>query len=72
MVIALLKEKADEIKHQDFCVEEFNENQLETEAKECAKTCILAKVEDLGMPISTLTADSDQFKTGTGKSQMQM
>ena len=35
-------------------------------------TTNLAKVKDLGMPISTLTADSDQFKTGTGKSQMQM
>ena len=72
MVIALLKKKADEIKHKDFCVEEFNENQLETEAKECAKSCILAKVEDLGMPISTLTADIDRFKTGICESQVQM
>ena len=72
MVTALLKEKADEIKHKDFCVEEFNENQLETEAKECAKTGILAKVEDLGMPISTLTADIDRFKTGISESQVQM
>ena len=42
MVIALLKKKADEITHKDFCVEEFNENQLETEAKVCAKSGILA------------------------------
>merc|ERR1719201_3204213 len=31
MVAQLLKEKADEIKHKDFCVEEFNTNQLQTE-----------------------------------------
>ena len=66
----LPSKEADEIKHN--CVEEFYVNQLETEAKECAKSGILAKVEDLGMPISTLTADIDQFKTGIGESQVQM
>merc|ERR1712176_1646448 len=38
MVAALLKEKADEIKHKDFCVDEFNKNQLETERKEREKS----------------------------------
>jgi len=33
MVAELLKEKEDEIKHKDFCVEEFNTNQLQTERK---------------------------------------
>merc|ERR1719267_496999 len=33
MVSQLLKEKEDEIKHKDFCVEEFNTNQLQTEKK---------------------------------------
>merc|ERR1712190_3302 len=33
MVAQLLKEKADEIKHKDFCVDEFNTNQLQTEKK---------------------------------------
>ena len=66
----LPSKEADEIKHN--CVEEFYVNQLETEATECAKSRILAKVEDLGMPISTLTADIDQFKTGIGESQVQM
>merc|ERR1719439_265368 len=31
MVSQLLKEKEDEIKHKDFCVEEFNTNELQTE-----------------------------------------
>merc|ERR1719506_1786968 len=34
MVAQLLKEKEDEIKHKDFCVEEFNTNELQTEKKE--------------------------------------
>merc|ERR1719243_299456 len=34
MIAQLLKEKEDEIKHKDFCVDDFNTNQLETENKE--------------------------------------
>merc|ERR1712085_237345 len=37
MIAQLLKEKEDEIKHKDFCVDEFNTNQLQTEKKERAK-----------------------------------
>merc|ERR1719399_1568010 len=37
MIAQLLKEKEDEIKHKDFCVEEFNSNQLQTEKKEREK-----------------------------------
>merc|ERR1712146_328863 len=37
MVAQLLKEKEDEIKHKDFCVEEFNTNQLQTEKKDREK-----------------------------------
>jgi len=37
MIAQLLVEKADEIKHKDFCVDEFNKNQLQTEKKEREK-----------------------------------
>merc|ERR1719424_1194174 len=37
MIAQLLVEKADEIKHKDFCVDEFNTNQLQTEKKEREK-----------------------------------
>merc|ERR1712242_269215 len=33
MIAQLLAEKADEVKHKDFCVDEFNTNQLQTEKK---------------------------------------
>merc|ERR1719164_153307 len=51
MVAQLLKEKEDEIKHKDFCVEEFNTNQLQTEKKEREKQDLTAKIEDLEMTI---------------------
>merc|ERR1719159_2343053 len=47
MVAQLLKEKEDEIKHKDFCVEEFNTNELQTEKKERSKSDLIAKIEDL-------------------------
>merc|ERR1711953_925774 len=59
MVAALLKEKADEIKHKDFCVDEFNKNQLETERKERQKSDQIAKIEDLEMQIDALNKAID-------------
>merc|ERR1712151_10163 len=51
MVAQLLQEKADEIKHKDFCTDEFNKNQLQTEKKERKKDDLTAKIEDLTMTI---------------------
>jgi hypothetical protein len=72
MVAQLLKEKEDEIKHKDFCVEEFNTNQLQTEEKEREKSDLLAKIEDLEMTIKTLSADIDRLKSEIKESQVQM
>merc|ERR550537_1970234 len=55
MIAQLTKEKADEIKHKDFCVDEFNTNQLQTEKKEREKQDLIAKIEDLEMTIKALT-----------------
>ena len=51
MVTALLKEKADEIKHKDFCVDVLNRNQIESELKERKKVDLIAKVKNLEMQI---------------------
>merc|ERR1719345_29877 len=72
MVAALTKEKADEIKHKDFCVEEFNTNQLQTEEKDREKSDLIAKIEDLEMTIKTLAADIDRLKSEIKESQVQM
>merc|ERR1719240_1765738 len=54
MITDLVAEQKAEVKHKDFCVEEFNKNQLETERREIKKEDLTAKVEDLTMTIKTL------------------
>jgi len=72
MVAQLLQEKADEIKHKDFCVEEFNSNQLQTEKKERHKEDMLAKVQDLEMTIKALTDAIAGLKGDIVEMQVQM
>merc|ERR1711974_497475 len=71
MVAQLLKEKADEIKHRDFCVDEFNTNELQTEKKERAKQDLTAKIEDLDNTIKQLTQAIDQLKAEVAEMQVQ-
>jgi len=72
MVAQLLKEKEDEIKHKDFCVEEFNTNELQTEKKEREKQDLTAKIEDLESTIKALTQAIDQLKAEVQEMQVQL
>jgi len=72
MVAQLTKEKADEIKHKDFCVDEFNTNELQTEKKERAKSDLTAKIEDLESTIDALTKAIDTLKSEIAEMQVQM
>merc|ERR1719221_1466686 len=72
MVAQLLKDKADEIKHKDFCVDEFNTNQLQTEKKSREKEDLLALIEDLELTIKTLTSDIATLKSEVAEMQVQM
>merc|ERR1719465_311233 len=72
MVAQLLKEKEDEIKHKDFCVEEFNSNELQTEKKEREKADLIAKIEDLEMTIKQLTEAIDKLKAEIAEMQVQL
>jgi len=72
MIAQLMKEKADEIKHKDFCVDEFNTNQLQTEKKEREKTDLIAKIEDLEMTIKALTEAIEKLKAEIAEMQLQM
>merc|ERR1719183_1899228 len=72
MVSQLLKEKADEIKHKDFCVDEFNTNELQTEKKDRAKQDLTAKIEDLDSTIAQLTKAIDTLKSEVAEMQVQM
>merc|ERR1719453_2802529 len=72
MVAQLLKEKEDEIKHKDFCVDEFNSNQLSTEKKEREKQDLIAKIEDLEQTIKTLTEEIESLKAQIAEMQVQL
>merc|ERR1719198_1921652 len=72
MIAQLLVEKADEIKHKDFCVDELNKNQLETEKKEREKQDLIAKIEDLEMTIKALTKAIDTLKAEIAEMQVQL
>merc|ERR1712190_184603 len=72
MIAQLLKEKADEIKHKDFCTDEFNTNQLQTEKKEREKEDITAKIEDLEMTIEELTKAIEGLKAEIAEMQVQL
>merc|ERR1719453_2206760 len=72
MIAQLLQEKADEIKHKDFCVDEFNKNQLETERKEREKADLIAKIDDLTMTIEKLTKAIDTLKAEIAEMQVQL
>jgi len=72
MVAQLTKEKADEIKHKDFCVDEFNTNELQTEKKDRAKQDLTAKIEDLENTIKSLTDAINQLKSEVAEMQVQM
>merc|ERR1719409_2278661 len=72
MVDKLIKEKEDEIKHKDFCVEEINNNERDTEMKERDRDDLVAKIEDLAMTIDTLAKEIETLKAEVAELQVQM
>merc|ERR550534_2940851 len=72
MIAQLLQEKADEIKHKDFCTEEFNQNQLQTEKKEREKTDLVEKIETLEMDIKALAEAIESLKAEIAEMQVQL
>merc|ERR1712050_728635 len=59
MVAQLLKEKEDEIKHKDFCTDEFNTNQLQTEKKTRDNKDLDAQLSELASRIKALGSAID-------------
>merc|ERR1712003_494557 len=72
MIAQLITEKADEIKHKDFCVDELNTNQLQTEKKERTKEDLIAKIEDLEMTIDELKKAIEGLKGEVAEMQVQL
>mmetsp|Transcript_93772 Transcript_93772/g.195560 ORF Transcript_93772/g.195560 Transcript_93772/m.195560 type:complete len:700 (-) Transcript_93772:16-2115(-) len=72
MVAQLLKEKDDEIKHKDFCTDEFHQNQLQTEKKDREEQDLTAKIEDLTMAIEQLAHAIEALKGEIAEMQVQL
>merc|ERR1719388_682574 len=72
MIATLTKEQADEVKHKDFCNDELNTNQLQTEKKEREKVTLEATIEDLKAEIETLTKEIKELKADIAENQLQM
>jgi len=72
MVENLVKEKEDEIKHKDFCIEELNNNERDIERKERDKSDLKAKIDDLVMTIDQLSKAMEVLKSEIAEMQVQM
>merc|ERR1719375_721710 len=72
MVDKLIKEKEDEIKHKDFCIEELNTNEADTEMKERDKADLVAKIDDLAMSIDTLAKEIEVLKADVAEIQVEL
>jgi len=72
MVTALLQEKEDEIKHKDFCVSSFNENEKETMTQTRNKEDLIAKVDQLAAKIASLAAAIADLESQIAEAQKQL
>jgi len=72
LIAQLLQDKADEIKHKDFCTEELNSNQLQTEEKTRQKTDLLSTMETLTMKIAALAEAIATLKSEVGDLQLSL
>merc|ERR1719379_1697745 len=72
MIDALIKEKKDEIKHKDFCIEELNANERDTEMKERDRSDLEAKIDDLAMTVDKLSKEIDALKAEVAELMVQM
>merc|ERR1719265_2122708 len=72
MITKLDVEKEDEIKHKDWCIDEMNTNEHNTELKDRDKEGLVAKIDDLTATIDKLTAEINQLKAEIAEMQVQM
>jgi len=68
----LAKEQEDEVKHKDFCVEEINTNEKETQDKEQEKGTLEATIETLSENIAKLKKKIEELKATIADLQIQL
>jgi len=72
MIAELIKEKEEEIKHNDFCVAEFNENEAQTVKKDRKKKDLIGHIKNLDRQITDLTNAIDDLKSEIADMQAEM
>merc|ERR1719281_957161 len=72
MIEALLKEKADEIKHKDFCTDALNTNEREQELKQRDIDELEAQIADLTATIDELTKSIATLQSEIAEMQTQL
>merc|ERR1719281_1105105 len=72
MITALLKEKADEIKHKDFCTDGLNKNEREAELKQRDIADLEAEISDLTSTIDELTKSIATLQAEIAEMQTQL
>jgi chromosome segregation ATPase len=72
MIDKLVKEKEDEIEHKDFCVEEINTNEKQTQDKEQIKSTLEEKIADLAESIGSLKKLQVTLKAEVGELQVEL
>merc|ERR1719487_2960981 len=72
MIDDLTKEKEDEIKLKDWCIEEFANNAHETALNDKDKEFLSAKSDDLKSTMDTLEAEIDALRGEVADMQLQM
>jgi len=71
MIVALQAEKADEIKHKDWCNEEFNGNEKQTAQSNRQKEDFENQIADLEQSITTLKTDVATLREEVKEMQVQ-
>jgi len=72
MIHQMVEEKAVEIKHKDWCTEEFNTNKLQTENKAREKQDLGAEIDTLQTTLETLTKSIGSLKAEIAEMQVQL
>merc|ERR1719258_371114 len=72
MIDQLVVEKEDEIKFKDYCIEEMNKNEADTELKNKEKADTQALIDELANTIETLTKEVDTLRANIAEMQKQM
>jgi hypothetical protein len=62
MIAALAKEQEEEVQHKDFCIDEINNNEKQTQAKEQKRDTLIIKIDDLAETIDKLGKLIEELK----------